>query len=188
VQRSPIGLQSHPKDRRGSRETSSHGVAREYARFPLLRHPLENALKQHRDGLDMVFVDYLQQLFPGRRTMGEFETVTAVTRELDAMSMKYGLPFVVASQFSRNAEGQQPSMADLRSSGQIEQAADVIISLWTKAEEATNPNRAKVYFDVLKNRNGFTLHNTAGRQYALMLDKPCFTFREITTRDWDAPA
>jgi len=40
VQRSPIGLQSHPKDRRGSRETSSHGVAREYARFPLLRHPL----------------------------------------------------------------------------------------------------------------------------------------------------
>jgi len=41
VQRSPIGLQSHPKDRRGSRETSSHGVAREYARFPLLRHPLD---------------------------------------------------------------------------------------------------------------------------------------------------
>jgi Ser/Thr protein kinase RdoA (MazF antagonist) len=40
VQRSPIGLQSHPKDRRGSRETSSHGVAPEYARFPLLRHPL----------------------------------------------------------------------------------------------------------------------------------------------------
>jgi len=43
VQRSPIGLQSHPKDRRGSRETSSHGVAREYARFPLLRHPLGEA-------------------------------------------------------------------------------------------------------------------------------------------------
>jgi len=51
VQRSPIGLQSHPKDRRGSRETSSHGVAREYARFPLLRHPLVRAPLGAQDGV-----------------------------------------------------------------------------------------------------------------------------------------
>jgi len=52
VQRSPIGLQSHPKDRRGSRETSSHGVAREYARFPLLRHPLDKAVRRLVDDVD----------------------------------------------------------------------------------------------------------------------------------------
>jgi len=58
VQRSPIGLQSHPKDRRGSRETSSHGVAREYARFPLLRHPL--AVDQSTGSVSSVEVPIMQ--------------------------------------------------------------------------------------------------------------------------------
>lgn len=142
---------------------------------------IEAALKKRPGETDVVFVDYLQQLTPMARTNGEFEQVTAVTRELDSMSMKYGLPFVVASQYSRNAEGQQPSMADLRSSGQIEQAADVIISLWSKPEETKVATRAKVYVDVLKNRNGYTLHNTQHREYALWLNKPVFTFSEMET-------
>ncbi len=141
-------------------------------------------LKTHLDknaAYDVVFVDYLQQLHTRSGGKGEFELVTSVTRQLDAMSKMFHLPFVVASQFSRAAEGQQPSMASLRSSGQIEQAADVIISLWSKPEEQTDPTRAKVYMDILKNRNGYTVINGA-REYALWFDKPTFTFRDIDQR------
>jgi replicative DNA helicase len=141
-------------------------------------------LKAHLDKhheYDVVFVDYLQQLHTRSGGKGEFELVTSVTRQLDAMSKMFHLPFVVASQFSRAAEGMQPSMASLRSSGQIEQAADVIISLWSKPEEQTDPTRAKVYMDILKNRNGFTVINGA-REYALWFDKPVFTFRDIDNR------
>lgn len=141
---------------------------------------IEASIKRLKGDVDVVFIDYLQQLMPMARANGEFEQVTAITRELDTMSMKYGLPFVVASQYSRNAQGGQPSMSDLRSSGQIEQAADVIISLWSKPEEAKEVTRSKVYVDVLKNRNGYTIHNTQNREYALWLNKPIFTFSEIS--------
>jgi replicative DNA helicase len=72
-------------------------------------------------------------------------------------------------------------MASLRSSGHIEQAADVIVSLWSKPGEQTDPTRAKVYMDILKNRNGYTAINGA-REYALWFNKPTFTFHEIDTR------
>ncbi len=130
---------------------------------------------------DVVFIDYLQQLHTRASGKGEYELITAITRQLDAMSMKFHLPFIVASQFSRAAEGQQPGMATLRGSGAIEQAADVIISLWSKPEEQTDPTRAKVYLDILKNRNGYTVINGA-REYALWFDKPVFTFRDIDQR------
>lgn len=142
---------------------------------------VEERLKNEGDELDVVFIDYLHQLEPRGRFQGEYERVTSVTRELDAMSMRYSMPLVVASQFNRQAERQQPTMADLRSSGQIEQAADVIISLWGKPEEQVNPRRAKVHFDILKNRNGTSLHNTDGHEYALWFDKPTFTFSDMET-------
>ena len=141
---------------------------------------LERHIRQ-TDRYDIVFVDYLQNLNSRAAAKGDYELVTTVTRELDAMSMKYGLPLVVASQFSRLAENQQPGMATLKSSGQIEQAADVIISLWAKNEEQTDPTRAKVYMDVLKNRNGYTIIN-GSKEYALLLNKPLFTFTDTETQ------
>lgn len=103
--------------------------------------------------------------------------MAAIARALDAMGMKYSLSMVIWWQLDRVAENQQTGMASLRSSGQIDQAADASISLWPKGDEQTDPTRAEVRMDVPKNRDGYTINGS--REYALVLNKPIFTFGDI---------
>lgn len=147
---------------------------------------VEDSLRDANGEIDIVFVDYLQKLSPiSSRARSEYERVSEVSRTLDNLAQEYRVPMMVAAQFNRNAEGQQPSIADLRDSGQIEADADMVLSLWGKPEEQTDPSKAKVYCDILKNRNGFTFKNTPGGEYALWFDKPHFSFAEIEYRQKD---
>ena len=143
---------------------------------------LEEKLKEYQGQIDIVFVDYLQKMQPKARGKSTYETVSAISHELDDLSHRYDVPFVVACQFNRAADRSQPTMADLRDSGQIEADADVIISLWEKKEDRQDARRSKVYIDVLKNRNGYTVQNTQTHEYALWFNKPIFTFSDLDHR------
>jgi replicative DNA helicase len=141
---------------------------------------IEQTLRERRGSIDLVCVDYLQKLSPlNTKARSEYERVSDVSRTLDNLCQRYQVPMVVAAQFNRRAEGQQPSIADLRDSGQIEADADLVVSLWQKPDEQGDPAKSKVYLDILKNRNGFTLHNSPGAEYALLFDKPRFVFHNI---------
>ena len=45
------------------------------------------------------------------------------------MTLEFKIPIIILSQLNRNAEGNRPTMADLRESGAIEQDSDNIIFL-----------------------------------------------------------
>ncbi|MBI5640544.1 MAG: replicative DNA helicase [Nitrospirae bacterium] len=113
-------------------------------------------------GLSMVIVDYLQ-LMKGR---GKFERreqeISDISRSLKALAKEMKVPVLALSQLNRGVEtrggNKQPTLADLRESGAIEQDADVIIFLYR--DEAYNKdssdNRGKAIIDVAKQRNGPT--------------------------------
>lgn len=139
---------------------------------------LEIKIKENYDDTDLVLVDYLQVMEPKTKYRSPYEKISNLINELVVLKSKYNIPLVVASQYNRVAERNQPTMADLRESGAIEQAADVIISLWNHNDDENTSDRKKVRIDLLKNRNGFTFGNTKNNISALWLNKRLFEFYE----------
>lgn len=113
-------------------------------------------------GTKVLVVDYLQLLGTGRRSESEYERVSEVSRSLKALAKEYDLLVIALAQLSRETERRNdkvPQLADLRSSGQIEQDADVIMFLHRPSVYVKNPSPEEkklleVY--VRKHRNGQT--------------------------------
>lgn len=152
---------------------------------------LETKIEEQAQDYDMVIVDYLQLLQPKHSYRSDYERITYISNELKQMSIRFNMTMMVACQYNRDIDGKnpQPELTHLKGSGAIEQDADVVISLWNdKRADALN-NHAKrdqhgkiseerVYIDILKNRNGWTLHNDAesGACYYLNFKKNEFKF------------
>lgn len=118
-------------------------------------------LKAQRGDLGMIFIDYLQ-LMDGSREGGDNETqqLSKLTRRLKMMARELNTPVVALSQLSRGVESRtdkRPIMSDLRSSGAIEQDADVVMMLYRdEYYDPDTPERGIAEVLVRKNRNGPT--------------------------------
>jgi replicative DNA helicase len=110
-------------------------------------------------GVDIVFVDYLQ-LMHGNRTESRTLEVAEVSQGLKNLAKELEIPVVGLSQLSRAIEQRQnrrPQLSDLRESGSIEQDADVV--MFIDREETWNPDTEKkgvAELFVAKHRNGPT--------------------------------
>lgn len=118
---------------------------------------------------DVVIVDYLQQVeLSGGSRLKDVERVTAVSHELQKFAVRTNTAVIELSQLSRpdrikiqlkGEDGKKtvksiqppPSMSDLRSSGQIEQDADIILMMWREDYDVKDSPRI---IRVEKNRNG----------------------------------
>lgn len=104
-----------------------------------------------RGGLDLIIVDYLQLLEPGRRTGTRTEAVGIVSRALKSLALELGIPVLTASQLNRASErNDEPLLSDLRESGSIEQDSDAVLLLHSPREKE-RPER-DLY--LAKNRQG----------------------------------
>ena len=107
---------------------------------------------QRRIGLGLVVVDYLQLVRPRDMRMTRREQVDEIARGLKLMAGELGVPVVAMTQLNREGarETRPPALSDLRESGEIEQAADVVILL--HRPEPDQPEVGQMY--VAKARNG----------------------------------
>ncbi|KNF08532.1 replicative DNA helicase [Gottschalkia purinilytica] len=76
---------------------------------------------------DLVIIDYLQLLKSVGKYSNREQEVSSITRDLKLMTLEFKIPIIMLSQLNRNAEGNRPTLADLRESGAIEQDSDNII-------------------------------------------------------------
>ena len=109
-----------------------------------------------RMGLKLILIDYIQQIGTGRNT-SLYESTTLIAKELKDLANDLEVPIVALSQLSREApkrEDKHPKMTDLRDSGAIEEAADLILLLHRPEyyEPGLHPGLAEL--SLAKNRNG----------------------------------
>lgn len=93
------------------------------------RNPQHIRTKLRKFKPELLIIDYLQLLQSSSKEYSREREVATITRDLKLMSLEFKIPIVILSQLNRNAEGNRPSMADLRESGAIEQDSDNIIFL-----------------------------------------------------------
>lgn len=110
---------------------------------------------------DVVFVDYLQKCAAPRGfRMTEFDRVSSISTELQQFGRLTKTTVIALSQLSRpekdkrSGETRPPSMSDLRSSGQIEQDADVVLLLYREKDDDKLSNRI---LRIAKNKEGEAL-------------------------------
>lgn len=104
---------------------------------------------------DLVVIDYLQLIRCTKRVGNRREEVGAVSRKIKEMAMDLNIAVLLLSQLSRHLEytqDKEPTMADLRETGDIEQDATNIILMWNLSDN--EDYRAFKGLKVDKNRQG----------------------------------
>lgn len=102
-------------------------------------------------GIDLVVLDYLQLVAPESSIAKRNEQVARITVELKSMVKELGCASVILAQLNRKAEGQKPSLSDLKESGAIEENAD---NVWLLHRAERNSEEALVI--MAKQRGGPT--------------------------------
>lgn len=78
-------------------------------------------------GIRILFIDYIGLIKPENQKAPIFEQISIISKGLKNIARKYNIPVVALCQVSRDAEGNVPTLAQLRGSGSIEQDADVVL-------------------------------------------------------------
>ena len=105
----------------------------------------------------VIFIDYIGLISLDNPSANTWENVSEISKSLKALARELDIPIIALCQVGRDAEGQEPNLAQLRGSGSIEQDADVVLFLHRdrKIMEEANPvQEAKCI--VAKQRNGAT--------------------------------
>lgn len=79
--------------------------------------------------INLVMVDYLQ-IVTGNEKKSDESKIAEITRKLKNVARELEITILGISQLSRNPERPQPTMSRLRGSGQIEEAADLVLLLY----------------------------------------------------------
>lgn len=121
-----------------------------------------------KNSIELVVIDYIQLIRDNQiKDQSDFAQVSSVSNKLQKLTRSLSIPIIGLSQLSRSIEGRTnrtPMLSDLRSSGNIEQDAIVVIGLYRddyyKYNDAKTNGQAVAPMDntlkytILKNRDG----------------------------------
>lgn len=105
---------------------------------------------------DVIIIDYLQLIKADRRYANRASEVGEISKSIKALASELHVPIILLSQLNRvseQKETKEPTMAELRESGDIEQDASNIILMWNLSDK----NRAFKGLKVEKHRQGENL-------------------------------
>jgi len=97
----------------------------------------------------LVIVDYLQLMAPDERDKSREREVAEMSRAFKRMALDLSVPVLLLAQLNRQVENGsgEPQLSHLRESGAIEQDADIVMFLHTKANEqsmSVSPVKMKI--------------------------------------------
>ena len=111
-------------------------------------------LMKRKEKVEVIFIDYMSLIQHGNHKQPLWERVGEISARLKQLARELDIPVIVLSQVGRDSEQKEPTLADLRYSGSIEQDADMIIFLHRERESDGSNIPTQVI--VAKNRNGAT--------------------------------
>ncbi len=105
----------------------------------------------------IIFIDYIGLITSDNYSSNtpRHEQVSEISRSLKSLARELDIPIVALCQVSRDSEGKEPTLANLRDSGSIEQDADVVMFIH-RERKATDNNDEAIEAKILlaKQRNG----------------------------------
>lgn len=131
---------------------------------------------QKKEQFSIIFIDYLQLIQSINKRQNRSAEVGDISRGLKSIATDFNIPVVALSQLNRVSEmnrDKEPSMSELRESGDLEQDAAVIIMIWNPNSEDSSEKMIKVE----KSRNGYLDRET------LYFDGKHMTFTSLDFKD-----
>lgn len=137
-------------------------------------------------GIDYLWIDYVQLINVPESKGSNYVQATVASREAKNLAKHLHVPVLAASQLSRKVEERKPprpQLSDLRDSGGIEEAADLVGFLYREEYYAHRDNREATRvnegdFMIAKHRNG-----PDGMDIPLYFEKKCAAYRNIAHRE-----
>ena len=119
-----------------------------------IRHKIITSVKTQ--GVKMVMIDYLQLMKGADPRMSKNDQVGELTSVLKQTAKQCNIPIIVLSQLSRESvrENRSPQLYDLRSSGAIEQDADIVVMLERSKDDMGGIIDNTIDMWIRKNRAG----------------------------------
>ena len=108
-------------------------------------------------GVKIIFIDYIGLISTQNSAAPVYEQVSEISKSLKSLARELDIPVVALCQVARDAEGAEPTLAQLRGSGSIEQDADVVMFIHRerkKTEEGEKDPVQDAKLIVAKQRNG----------------------------------
>ncbi|MBR6566406.1 MAG: replicative DNA helicase [Spirochaetaceae bacterium] len=109
--------------------------------------------------VQIIFIDYIGLITSENynSNVPRHEQVSEISRSLKSLARELSIPIVALCQVSRDSEGKEPTLANLRDSGSIEQDADVVMFIH-RERKSTDDNNENAAIDakilLAKQRNG----------------------------------
>lgn len=104
--------------------------------------------------IKVLFIDYLGLITVDNQAIPRYEQMAMVSRSIKALARELEIPVVILSQLRRDAEGKEPTLADLRETGSIEQDADVVMFLHRDHRPENQDDVIETKLVLAKQRNG----------------------------------
>lgn len=109
---------------------------------------------KNKENLGLLIIDYIQLVKSKNKFSSREQEVAEITRTLKLLSLELKIPVIGLCQLNRNAARTEPTLADLRESGAIEQDADNVIFLYKEAENDEQEFAENIIVDLQKQRAG----------------------------------
>jgi replicative DNA helicase len=134
---------------------------------------------RRRENVGFVIVDHLGLVKHPNPKLHFVQQVSEIVIGFKELAMRMGVPILLLSQLNRECEkrpDKRPILSDLRSTGEIEQSADVVLAIYRDVMYRPWHESDLAEINVLKNRSGQT-----GRAYLWF--RPEWTTFEPVNRD-----
>lgn len=117
---------------------------------------IENIARKlkNKNNLGLLVIDYIQLIKNKGKFNNREQEVADITRTLKLLSLELDIPIIGLCQLNRNASKTEPTLADLRESGSIEQDADNVLFLYRENE--SEENIVDITLKIAKQRAGET--------------------------------
>ena len=124
----------------------------------------------------MLIIDYIQLVKSKNKFNSREQEVAEISRTLKLLSLELKIPIIGLCQLNRNAARTEPTLADLRESGAIEQDADNVIFIYKENDNEEEKTVENVVIDLQKQRAGGLTKVT------VRFDKKVSEFRNLVRR------
>lgn len=119
---------------------------------PNVSVPFIRARAQQTEGVELIIIDYISLMKSTGRSESRNLELGQISRDLKCLATELKIPIVALAQLNRALDdSEEPKLASLRDSGELEQNANKVLFLWNQDKE-----NGIVGISVAKNRRGRT--------------------------------